>query len=369
MGFYFPVVAFSLFYFFCFVFIEGGKAKLHKSLLIFALTVLTFLIGFRNGWPDQLVYEIAFLRVPDVFNFDFYEQPFGYVEKGYSFLASIVKTIYDNSTFYFLTMGGLSMWLLYKSLTKYCYIPLIGLCDYIARFLLNRDFIQMRSSLAILLIIFAISMILSVGNIIVWYIENNSNQKILKKEESHLINSKDEKHLDSSIKNDNSDVVGWLIVEGTQISYPVVQYKDNDFYLSHNFEKEKNSAGWIFMDYQNTLDDQNIVIYGHHRKDGSMFGSIDNILNNTNKKDLSIYFITPRETIQYIIFSIYKISSNDNYNDRIFSNFQHTIKKIAERSEIEFNKNYYDTNQIITLSTCHNNNVDRMVVHGYKKHK
>ena len=155
MGFYFPVVAFSLFYFFCFVFIEGGKAKLHKSLLIFALTVLTFLIGFRNGWPDQLVYEIAFLRVPDVFNFDFYEQPFGYVEKGYSFLASIVKTIYDNSTFYFLTMGGLSMWLLYKSLTKYCYIPLIGLCDYIARFLLNRDFIQMRSSLAILLIIFA----------------------------------------------------------------------------------------------------------------------------------------------------------------------------------------------------------------------
>lgn len=155
MGLYFPVVAFSLFYFFCFVFIEGGKAKLHKSLLVFALTVLTFLIGFRNGWPDQLVYEIAFLRVPDVFNFDFYEQPFGYVEKGYSFLASIVKTIYDNSTFYFLTMGGLSMWLLYKSLTKYCYIPLIGLCDYIARFLLNRDFIQMRSSLAILLIIFA----------------------------------------------------------------------------------------------------------------------------------------------------------------------------------------------------------------------
>ena len=228
----------------------------------------------------------------------------------------------------------------------------------------------MKSRIKIfLLIIFAISMILSVGNIIVWYIENNSNQKILKKEESHLINSKDEKHLDSSIKNDNSDVVGWLIVEGTQISYPVVQYKDNDFYLSHNFEKEKNSAGWIFMDYQNTLDDQNIVIYGHHRKDGSMFGSIDNILNNTNKKDLSIYFITPRETIQYIIFSIYKISSNDNYNDRIFSNFQHTIKKIAERSEIEFNKNYYDTNQIITLSTCHNNNVDRMVVHGYKKHK
>ena len=56
-------------------------------------------------------------------------------------------------------MGGLSMYLLYKGLTKYCAIPLIGLCDYIGRFLLNRDFTQMRSSLAILLIILAIKFI------------------------------------------------------------------------------------------------------------------------------------------------------------------------------------------------------------------
>ena len=155
MGFYFPVVAFSLFYIFCFVFIEGGDKKSSKALLVLALLILTYFIGTRQNWPDQIVYEIAFFKAPNIFDFSFDIEPFGYVEKGYMLLASIIKTIYDNSTFYLFTMGGLSMWLLYKSLTKYCYIPLIGLCDYIARFLLNRDFIQMRSSLAILLIIFA----------------------------------------------------------------------------------------------------------------------------------------------------------------------------------------------------------------------
>lgn len=151
----FITVIYILFYVFCFLFIEGGDKKTSKALLVVSILILTFLIGFRKGWADQLVYEFAFIKVPTVFDFNFEEQPFGYVEKGYSFLASIVKTIYDNSTFYFVAMGGLSMWLLYKSLTKYCFIPLVGLCDYIARFLLNRDFIQMRSSLAILLIILA----------------------------------------------------------------------------------------------------------------------------------------------------------------------------------------------------------------------
>lgn len=149
------ILFFSLFYAFCFIFIEGGDKKSSKALLIITLLILTYFIGTRQNWPDQIVYEAAFLRAPNIFDFNLNTEPFGYVEKGYLFLASVIKTIYNNSTFYLFIMGGLSMWLLYKSLTKYCFIPLIGLCDYIARFLLNRDFIQMRSSLAILIIVLA----------------------------------------------------------------------------------------------------------------------------------------------------------------------------------------------------------------------
>jgi len=132
------------------------RGKYQKALLIMTCIVLTFLIGYRDRWPDEGVYIEAFRRVPNLWGFSFNLQPFGYVEKGYYLLASIVKTIYADSRFYLLVMGALSMFLLYKSLQKYCIIPLIGLCDYIARFLLNRDFTQMRSSLAILLVVLAL---------------------------------------------------------------------------------------------------------------------------------------------------------------------------------------------------------------------
>lgn len=132
------------------------RGKYQKALLIMTCIVLTFLIGYRERWPDEEVYIAAFDSAPNLWHYSINLQPFGYVEKGYYFLASLVKTIYNDSRFYLLVMGGLSMFLLYKSLQKYCIIPLIGICDYIARFLLNRDFTQMRSSLAILLIIMAI---------------------------------------------------------------------------------------------------------------------------------------------------------------------------------------------------------------------
>ncbi len=132
------------------------RGKYQKALLILTCIVLTFLIGFRDHWPDEDVYILAFNKVPSLWGFSFGLQPSGYVEKGYYLLASFIKTIYNDSRFYLIAMGGLSMFLLYKSLQKYCIIPLIGLCDYIARFLLNRDFTQMRSSLAILLIVLAL---------------------------------------------------------------------------------------------------------------------------------------------------------------------------------------------------------------------
>lgn len=150
--------AFVLFYVAC-VYFSGTKEKWQNRMLILALCVLTFLIGSRQGWPDQGVYQIAFEQAPLPWNMDWSQYPYGYTERGYLFLASLVKLVLNNAHFYFLSMAGLSMYLLYKGLTKYCAIPLLGLCDYIGRFLLNRDFSQMRSSLAILLIVLAIKFI------------------------------------------------------------------------------------------------------------------------------------------------------------------------------------------------------------------
>ena len=65
------------------------------------------------------------------------------------------------------------------------------------------------------------------------------------------------------LKSQNSDTVFYLKVNNTNISYPVVKYSDNNYYLNHSFDKSKNSAGWLFADYKNKLDgsDKNKKIY------------------------------------------------------------------------------------------------------------
>jgi len=74
----------------------------------------------------------------------------------------------------------------------------------------------------------------------------------------------------------NSNVVGWIVVPGTDISYPIVQGTDNDHYLRRTFAGEQNSSGTIFMDYRNSADfsDRQTILYGHNMRDGSMFAPL-----------------------------------------------------------------------------------------------
>ena len=70
----------------------------------------------------------------------------------------------------------------------------------------------------------------------------------------------------------NPDIVGWLAIDGTQINYPVVQGNNNEFYLTHRFDGQPNSAGCLFLDAQNdaTFRQPNQIIYGHYMKNRSM---------------------------------------------------------------------------------------------------
>lgn len=161
-----------------------------------------------------------------------------------------------------------------------------------------------------------------------------------------------------SLERINPDVVGWLAAEGTEIDYPVVRGKDNDFYLRHLFTGEHNKLGSIFMDYRNHNDfsDKNTIIYGHHMKDGSMFASL------TKYKDQRYYdsfptmlFCTPAGNFMIELFAGNVVDGNyesvrfDFKDDYDFQSYVDSLKK---KSTFESNTIVKADDRIITLCTC-----------------
>ena len=135
--------------------------KYSTSVLIISLTVLAWGIGWRSlNWADSGVYMISFRDYThDIFNYDISEKPWGYSEKGFYFLGVLIKTFTNDYQIYFLFVGALSMFFLYKGLQRYSILPLIGLCAYIARFFMGRNLVQIRSGLAYVIIIWGIKYI------------------------------------------------------------------------------------------------------------------------------------------------------------------------------------------------------------------
>ena len=171
----------------------------------------------------------------------------------------------------------------------------------------------------------------------------------------------------------NSDTIGWIQVNNTNINYPIVQTDNNNFYLNHSYDKSFNEAGWVFMDFRNNSDltSRNNIIYAHSRLDKSMFGSLNKVFKETwyNNKDNHIIKIsTPTENSLWQIFSVYKIKQESYYittdfeSDSSYLNFLNTI---YDRSLYKFDASLYDSDTIITLSTCYSDNV-RTVVHAKK---
>lgn len=209
-----------------------------------------------------------------------------------------------------------------------------------------------KAILNLILYIILLSILIYPGiKIFKWYKDKTNNNKIAEQIKSTVI-----------VEEENGD------------EYPVVKGTNNSFYLNHCFDKSNNSAGWIFADYRNKFDntDKNIVIYGHNIRDGSMFGSMLNILNAKwyeNEENTNITLYTENEKCMYKVFSIYKIENEDYYIKTEFKNdneFEDFIKTLKKRSIKDFNVDVSKDDNILTLSTCANNNKYRVVLHAKK---
>lgn len=174
----------------------------------------------------------------------------------------------------------------------------------------------------------------------------------------------------------NKKLIGWLMIDGTNIDYPVMQTANNEYYLDHNFNQEYDKNGSIFLDAACDVVHRstNLIVYGHHMKSGKMFGNLNSYSSKEYcEKHSTIRFDTIYERGLYEVMYVFR-SRIYNEDEVVFKYY----KFIDAASEKEFASNMkemaalslYDTgvtasfgDELLTLSTCDSSETDgRFVV-------
>ena len=178
----------------------------------------------------------------------------------------------------------------------------------------------------------------------------------------------------SALQKTNKNAIGWIVNDGTPISYPIVRtysLYDYDYYLTHNFNGKRNKLGTLFTDSRNTpWSDNHTIIYGHNMLNGTMFSSI---LNYSSQKYYDAHptmrLFTPDGNYTVKIFSGYMTTVNSDvftvgYHGKTFENY---LASIAAASDFKTDVVPSADDKIITLATCDSNLTrknNRYVLHG-----
>jgi len=166
----------------------------------------------------------------------------------------------------------------------------------------------------------------------------------------------------------NYDIIGYLRIPGTSIDYPVTRSNDNSFYLNRNIRKDISESGWIFLDYENDVenDDFNTIIYGHNMRQDIMFHSLRYYQSwSFFNEHRYIVFNTIYENHVWEIFSFYRAETSFPYIQVFFSSeqeFMSLAREMKERSMYDTGVEVRPGDHILTLSTCTNDSDDTRFV-------
>ena len=158
------------------------------------------------------------------------------------------------------------------------------------------------------------------------------------------------------LQSRNPDCIGWIRFINVDISYPIMQGDDNEYYLKHTFTGQERTSASIFMDYQNTSDfsDMVTIIYGHNMKNDTMFGNLHEY-EDSSTLETDPYFLiyTPDGTYRYDIFSCYT-TSDLNYQIFYSESDEYTeyVQKLKNNSSYDTGVEVSGSDHIIMLSTC-----------------
>lgn len=216
------------------------------------------------------------------------------------------------------------------------------------------------------------------------YIDLNNNETFNEEIKEEVVEKKQDKETKEEVikidfdklKQKNDKVVGWINYNQNKIDYAIVQGPNNNYYLNKNIEKKYDVAGSIFMDWRNkNWNDKNVILFGHAMDNGSMFGSLKEVINKGyfDKEENNYITITytNNEVVKYQIFSHYTIEAEEYYITPSFKDtktFQTFIDTITKRSVKKFDVKVTTEDNILTLSTCAGtgNTTKRRVIHAKK---
>ena len=156
----------------------------------------------------------------------------------------------------------------------------------------------------------------------------------------------------------NGDVLGWLEIPGSAVSYPLVQGTDNQYYLEHTWNREPSAAGAIFLETRcdGDLSGFNTVVYGHRMMDGSMFGSLKYYKEQSYWAEHPFIYIADGQACRrYEIFAAYEVPVTGTAYQIGFpgeADRQAFLDDCTARSVIETGVCPTACDQILTLSTC-----------------
>lgn len=173
-----------------------------------------------------------------------------------------------------------------------------------------------------------------------------------------------EKYVD--IKSQYADFAGKLIIKGLNIDFPVVQGKDNSYYLKHNIDGEEDKHGTLFADYRNNLADlnDNTIIYGHNMHDGTQLGMLNMYKKlSTYKASPVITFNTIHKDYEWKVFAAFPVNTQPQHDNGYVFNYLRTdfatdqefrdfYNEVMERSYFITDVDVTPEDKILTLSTC-----------------
>lgn len=174
----------------------------------------------------------------------------------------------------------------------------------------------------------------------------------------------------TALKAINPDIVGWILIDGTNINYPVVQGRDNQYYLRHLFTGEYNASGCIFLDSWNTPDftDQHSILYGHHMDNGTMFnGLMDYKEQSFFDAHPNALLLTPTGSYRIDFFAGYvaNVRADAWQVDFRLDGFATWLREAKEKSLFTSEVEPTAMDKVLTLSICsYEFDNARFVLHG-----